>query len=70
MMHEFQIGLNFASLFLDEKFAYLQSFSQIKDLKLTAVDHTLWITLNVQLPYYQYLQRLAINIQVFHACKV
>ncbi|KAM3145611.1 hypothetical protein pb186bvf_002385 [Paramecium bursaria] len=63
MLHEFQLGIEFADYFLSQKFTtFLQPTG--KDQKED------WLTSNIQTSYFQYLQKLAVNIQVFHACKV
>ncbi|CAD8155467.1 unnamed protein product [Paramecium octaurelia] len=69
MLHEFQLGVDFADHFLNQKFLIL---TNRKSPSLVKTNHQKqeWLSANIQLSYFQYLQKLAVNIQVFHACKV
>ena len=69
MLHEFQLGIEFADHFLSQKFQSILSRQSPTIIK-TAAQKEDWLTSNIQLSYFQYLQKLAVNIQVFHACKV
>ncbi|CAD8165626.1 unnamed protein product [Paramecium pentaurelia] len=69
MLHEFQLGIDFADHFLNQKFIVLQN-RKSPILVKTSGQKEEWLSANIQLSYFQYLQKLAVNIQVFHACKV
>ncbi|CAD8063356.1 unnamed protein product [Paramecium sonneborni] len=69
MLHEFQLGIDFADHFLNQKFTILMNRKSPTLIK-TNQQKEEWLSANIQLSYFQYLQKLAVNIQVFHACKV
>jgi hypothetical protein len=67
VLHEYKIGEEFARAFLDQRFPII---TYTPSNNPTMQDKKSWLTENIQIPYYHYLQRLAANVQVFHCCKV
>lgn len=57
VLNEFSIGILFAEIFTEWKFKCFEA------KKKSESEHILLL-------YYQYLQKMALNVQVYHACKV